>query len=62
VCKSVERIRMSADKHWIILNGMDEVYNPNEISEADGFDRLEDFWDFFEKAYRLPFEGVIIKW
>jgi hypothetical protein len=65
-CKSVEEIRLSADEHWITLfrdNGaVEQIYNPNEIAEQDGFDNLEDFWNFFKSNYGLPFEGVIIKW
>ena len=32
------------------------------IANDDGFNNLNDFYDFFESRYGLPFEGILIKW
>jgi len=32
------------------------------LARADGFASEGEFFDFFEKRYRLPFRGVLIQW
>ena len=32
------------------------------LAEADGFDSVESFKNFFKDTYGLPFRGTLIKW
>ena len=60
-CISVEPINIGC--HTITL--ANKVLSHSEqllLAHADGFNNLADFRAFFEKAYSLPFDGVVIKW
>lgn len=34
--------------------------NWDEFVKADGFDSIQDFFNFFEKQHGLPFKGILI--
>ena len=62
VCKSVELISIFNKKNVVIG---DQILNDAEIlvlSKADGFNHLDEFIDFYDHTYGLPFHGELIKW
>lgn len=62
LCTSVDVIVI--DITTIKVNGRYLPYSEiNNIVWDDGFgDEIDDFFDFFEGNYGLPFEGRLIKW
>ena len=60
-CTSVESIEIYPTHIKVgerVLNMRERV----ALAQADGFDSLAKFYDFFMEHYGTPFVGVIIKW
>ena len=62
ICKSVEKIKIEEwvtclNGEWLFKNGAEY-----KLALADGFKDTNEFHKFFKTNYKLPFEGVLIKW
>ena len=42
--------------------GSYEIVHLDKFAEDDGFDNWQQLIEYFEKNYRLPFEGILIQW
>lgn len=42
-----------------VLQSIDEI---EDLAWADGFKNVGEFFEFFEKGYGLPFEGIVLHW
>lgn len=61
-CTSVERIVITTDDLIEIGRHELDLADSQAFARADGFQRLDEFMDFFSHTYGLPFEGRLIKW
>ncbi|HEA67827.1 MAG TPA: hypothetical protein ENI07_13550 [Desulfobacterales bacterium] len=61
-CKSVSPIAI--EKSFDVIVGINSlsVREKKELSAADGFDSIQDFYDFFIRHHGLPFYGLLIMW
>ena len=60
-CVAIEPIEIHPT--YITVSG--RVLNMRErhsLAVADGFTRLDQFYEFFISHYDMPFKGVVIKW
>lgn len=61
ICESVKPIRI--EPMMVEIDGRKLGWGEMfRLAWADGFERLGDFFLFFERQYGLPFSGVLIKW
>lgn len=60
-CVSVEPIEICPEH--IAVNGRAlSMAERQHLAQADGFDNLARFYDFFAEQDGLPFSGVLIRW
>lgn len=65
-CTTSEPIGIGTD--GMVLLGCDEgirkLTGPEveDLARADGFDRVDDFLNFFQTTHGLPFYGMLIQW
>lgn len=59
-CISVEAItiykRVEVSGRWLTSGEVEK------LAKADGFETVDQFFDFFRKEHGLPFRGLLIKW
>lgn len=64
-CKSVLPIQMIRNGFHIEIILNQKSINQEEIekiAKMDGFDCIQDFFDFFETTHGFPFHGLLIEW
>jgi len=63
VCEEVIPITILSDGIKIDGSGrMGYLNYLNDFAQADGFEDWKDMIAWFDKQYKLPFEGVLIQW
>ena len=62
ICKSTEQITIEDDLFVVVGIKHLSVNEKKEFAKADGFDSVNDFFDFFQEKHGLPFHGLLIKW
>jgi hypothetical protein len=63
VCSSVSAVRIEPDA--VIVDGVRYERGDDELAEIaalDGFESVDEFFDFFDGHYGLPFDGRLIRW
>ena len=61
-CLSVEPIRIEPVNSVTLAGQQLNQQQVNDLAIADGFASADEFVQFFQDNYGLPFEGVLIKW
>jgi len=63
VCESVTPIKIYSGLRIRVGNGwLSSIAGVGDLALSDGFKNVNEFYEFFEKQYGLPFEGELIKW
>ena len=60
VCKNVTQITIEENEDIII--GITTLNEVEKFIKTDGFDNIDDFYNFFRKVHGLPFYGLLIQW
>lgn len=65
VCIGTADIKIDREVPWLLSNTSGEVHMSKDgkrFHELDGFKSIEAMVAFFEKNYKLPFEGFLTVW
>lgn len=66
ICKSVQQIIITRNVMYAVAERGRYLEPLKDITiqfvKEDGFDTINEFYNFFKNNYGLPFEGVLIKW
>ena len=61
ICRDVWPITINVGR--IVFDDQDMgMLGMADIVRRDGFQKVKDFFEFFERQYGLPFSGVVIRW
>lgn len=58
---AVHEILIEEDRVFLDNSELDND-SLEELASADGFESIDEFFDFFCSTYALPFEGQLIRW
>jgi hypothetical protein len=58
---AVQDIKIEEDSVYLDDCELDEE-NLLKLAKDDGFESIDDFFDFFCSVHKLPFQGQLIKW
>ena len=63
ICTQVDHIRIYADSQEVIINGKLLCQDEIEIlAKNDGFESVDEFYEYFGPRYNYDFEGQLIWW
>lgn len=62
ICKSVEQICINGSRDISVASTDLSTKEELALIKADGFENINQFYEFFENTHGLPFFGLLIKW